>query len=397
MNKGLLIILLALSVLIVSCANGETNEPATAQPTKAPSTPIPKGILIKQIPANADVIFSSIRYVLDDMACLDNDYELKPKFIQDPDCNGLVYDPDGGLLASRQLFTMDIETGEAVQITNTDCFFVNGQVIDSDTVMTIAICSDTNDDGRINEQDNPNLYLIDLSTGDMSCLTCEFGMNAINNPDYSPVNGKIVFSAQIDSVFHNYLFTIDADKNLEQITSDADYMDFDCAWSEDATMIVYNRLPAPWFEQPSQIWLMNSDGSNKGKLTDGGDNPNNEGPNRRYPIGTDADADLSPDNTQIVFSRLKTGTENVPIGVWELIVIDVDTKEETVLGSSYANMVPEWKSSGILFMRQVGATDPMKVQQALYRYKDGEFKPLEEFPYSVFPIGAFGGSWIELD
>ncbi len=397
MNKSLLISLLLFSILFVGCDAEETKEPATAQPSKEPPAPIPEGILIQEVPADADVIFSSIRYVLDDIACLDDDYELKDKFIQDPGCNRLVYHPEDGLAASRQLFTMDIETGEAVQITNTDCFFVSGQVVNSTTIMTNAICEDTDGDGKINEQDNPNLYLIDLITGDMNCLTCEFGMNAINNPDYSPINGKTIFSAQIDSVFHNYLFTIDADKNLEQITADEDFMDFDCAWAEDATMIVFNRLPAPWFEHPAQIWLMDSDGNNKEKMTDGGDNPNNEGPNRRYPIGTDADADMSPDNTQIVFSRLKTGTENVPIGVWELIVIDVNTKEETVLDSSYANMVPEWKSPGILFMRHVGGTDPMKVQQVLYRFKDGEFEPLEEYPYNVFPIGGFGGSWIELE
>lgn len=397
MNKGLLILLLVLSVLFIGCDNEETNEPATTHTPKESPTPIPEGILIKEIPADADVIMSSIRYVLDDMACRDDNYELLEKFIQRPDCNRLVYDSEGGLGASRQLFTMDIETGEAVQITNTDCFFVNGQVVDSTTIMTNAMCVDTNGDGKINEQDDPNLYLIDLITGDMDCLTCELGLRAINNPDYSSVNGKIVFSAQKDSVFHNYLFTIDANKNLEQITTDEDFMDFDCAWSEDATMIVFNRLPAPWFEHPAQIWLMDSDGSNKEKMTDGGDNPNNEDPHRRYPIGTDADADMSPDNTQIVFSRLKTGTENEPVGVWELIVIDVGTKEETVLDSSYANMVPEWKSSGILFTRQVGGTDPMKVQQVLYRFKDGEFEPLEEYPYNVFPFGGFGGSWIELE
>jgi len=387
--------LLILSLLITACNKEEISDPATAQPAKEAPTPIPQGILIKEIPADADVIMSSIRYVLNNVACLDENYELKNKFIQYPDCNRLVYDPEGGLAASRQLFTMDIQTGEAVQVTNTDCFFVSGQVVNSTSIMTNAICVDTNGDGKINEQDNTNLYLLDLITGDMHCLTCELGLKSINNPDYSPINGKIVFSAQKDSVFHNYLFTIDADENLEQITSDTDYMDFDCAWSEDASLIVFNRLPSPWFEHPAQIWLMDSDGNTMEKITDGGDNPNNEVPNRRYPIGTDADADLSPDNTQIVFSRLTTGKENEPLGVWELIVIDVSTKEETVLDSSYANMVPEWKSSGILFTRQVGGTDPMKVQQALYFFKDGEFRPLEEFPYNVFPIGAFGGSWIE--
>ncbi len=395
MLRILIAVMLVFSLaVIVGCEKAEIDGPVTVQPVKEPPLQIPKGILITEIPVEADIIMSSIRYVLNDTDCLDENYELKTKFIQQPDCNGLIYD-QGGLAASRQLFTLDIETGEAVQVTNTECFFVSGQVVDSTTIMTNAICEDTNSDGKINEQDNPNLYLLDLITGDMNCLTCELGLKSINNPDYSPVNHKIVFSAQIDPVFHNYLFAIDADSNLEQITIEEDYMDFDCAWSEDASKIAFNRLPAPWFEHPAQIWMMDSDGNNMEKLTDGGANPNNEDPHRRYPIGTDADADMNPDNTQIVFSRLKTGEENAPIGVWELIVIDVDTREETVLDSSYANMVPEWKSSGILFTRQVGGTDPMKVQQSLYRYKDGEFEPLEEFPYNVFPVGAFTGSWIE--
>ena len=33
----------------------------------------------------------------------------------------------------------------------------------------------------------------------------------------------------------------------------AEYMDFDCSWSEDGTKIVFNRLPAPWLTKPSQV------------------------------------------------------------------------------------------------------------------------------------------------
>ena len=49
-------------------------------------------------------------------------------------------------------------------------------------------------------------------------------------------------------------------------------------------------------------------------MTSGGSNPNGEDPHRQYPFGTDADADLSSDNSQIVFSRLRTGFENDPLG-----------------------------------------------------------------------------------
>lgn len=178
-------------------------------------------------------------------------------------------------------------------------------------------------------------------------------LTSINNPDYSTVNGKILFSAQWKGVVHNYLFTLDLDGNLVQITDDEDYFDFDCSWSEDGTKIVFSRLPSqdyPWII-PSQVWLMDSDGANKVKITDGGPNPSGEEPHGPYPIGIDADPDLSPDNSKIVFSRLKTGMQNEPFGIYELVVIDVETRLETVLDSSYANMIPEWKNQGIVFIR----------------------------------------------
>ena len=366
---------------------------------KEPPAEIPKGILIDRIPENADVMFNSIRYVLSDIACLDKNYDLKENFINDPDCNRKIYAPGGVLASPRQLFVMDIESGEVVQITNTDCFIISGQVVDATTVMIHAACFDTDSDGMINEKDEIELYLLNLGLKTMDCLTCEYELNAVNNPDYSHVNSKIVFSAQKNNVFHNFLFTIDADKNLVQLTDDDDYMDFDCSWSEDGTRIVFSRVPMPLLSKPSQVWLMDSDGTNLEKVTDGGSNPGNEENHGPYPIGIDADPDLSPDNKKVVFSRLKTGKQNAPLGVFELVIIDVTTREEEVLDSQYANMIPEWKSGGILFVRQQSVDDyqsrPMDIKQSLYLYRDGGFMELEEFPYNVFPIGAYGGSWIE--
>jgi Tol biopolymer transport system component len=212
------------------------------------------------------------------------------------------------------------------------------------------------------------------------------------------VNGKILFSAQWKGRCHNYLFTLDLEGNLEQITDDDDYFDFDCSWSEDGSKIVFSRLPTQDFPIliPSQVWLMDADGSNKEKITDGGPNPYNEEPQGNYPIGIDADPDLSPDNSKIVFSRLKTGKENEPFGVYELVIVDVGTREETVLDSNYANMIPEWKHQGIVFIRQVGSPGgAMELKQSAYIYRDDEFTNLEPEPYEVFPIGSNGASWID--
>jgi hypothetical protein len=36
----------------------------------------------------------------------------------------------------------------------------------------------------------------------------------------------------------------------------------------------------------------------------------------------------------------------------------------------------------------------MGIKQSLYLYKDGVFTELEEYPYNIFPMGAYGGYWI---
>ena len=388
-------VLISIFFLILSSACSEKRN--------VPPTPIPDGVLIQEIPPQMDIIFDSIRYILNDRACLDENYEVDKNFMNLPGCNALIYGAqEEGLASPRQLFAMDIESGAVVQITNTDCFFILGQVVDSTTLMTLAICYDTDANGNINDKDKPELFFLDLATGEMDCLTCGYNLVSINNSDYSQVNKSIVFSAQPSTEFHNYLFSIDANKNLIQITHQAEYMDFDCSWSEDGTKIVFSRLPAPWFTKPSQVWLMESDGTYLEKITDGGPNPDNEGNFGAYPIGIDADPDLSPDNKRIVISRLKTGYRNVPFGVYELIIVDVDTKEVEILDSQFANMMPQWKSRGILVIRQVGAANAdeinaMNIKQSLSVYRDGHFEELEDYPCNVFPLGAFGGYWIELD
>jgi Tol biopolymer transport system component len=389
-DKRLLIMLILGAILVSGCtqSGGEPRQPPEE---------IPKGILVNGIPESADVIFVSMRYVLNDLACLDDNYNIKRSFLNDPACIKKIYNEELDVLASpRQLYSLDIETGEAIQLTNLDCDFSSSKPVNRTAIMAIGMCSDTDGDGIITTKDEPDIYLIDLEGKKIECLTCGLEITAINNPDYSKMNGKIVFSAQNEGVFHNYLFTLDLEGNLVQITNDEEYMDFDCSWSEDGTKIVFNKLSVqsyPWLI-PSQIWLMDADGSNQERITEGGPNPDNEEPQGVYPIGLDADPDLSPDNRQIVFSRLKTGKENEPFGVYELVIVNVGTKEITILDSSYANMVPEWKSQGIIFIRQIGSmTSVMDRKQSMYVYRDGVFENLEP-DYDTFPIGSNGGSWI---
>jgi dipeptidyl aminopeptidase/acylaminoacyl peptidase len=297
------------------------------------------------------------------------------------------------------LYAYDIETDVTIQITNVDYDFSSSKPVSLTKIMAIGAGSDTDGDGLISTQDDIHLYIIDLVGKEIECLTSGLNLTSINNPDYSLSTKKIIFSAQRKGVFHNYLFTLDLNKTLIQITNDTEFYDFDCSWSEDGSKIVFSRLPDqeyPWII-PSQVWIMDADGSNKIKISDGGLNPDNEEPHGPYPIGIDADPDFSPDNKKIVFSRLKTGLQNEPFGVYELVIRDIETGEEHILDSSYANMIPEWKSNGIVFIRQVGSTESiMDRKQSVYIYNGSEFRNLELYPYDVFPIGSNGASWIEV-
>ena len=389
----ILALLAALSIVFLIITLNKEDE------MREPPAELPKGILVSEIPENTDIVFVSMRYVLNDLDCLDENYKIKSNFLNDPECIKKIYHAESNMLASpRQLYALNMESGEATQLTNIDCDFSSLKSIDSTTIMAIGACSDTDNDGVISTNDETNIFLIKLAEKEVECLTSGLNLTSINNPDYSSVNKKILFSAQRKGVFHNYLFTLDLGGNLEQITDAEDYMDFDSSWSEDGTKIVLSRLPVQDYPYiiPSQVWIMEADGTNQIKITDGGPNPYNEKPHGHYPIGIDADPDLSPDNKKIVFSRLKTGKENEPFGVYELIIVDVETGEKTVLDSSYANMIPEWKAQGIVFIRQMGSsTSVMNRKQGMYIYKDGVFTSLEPEPYNVFPIGSNGASWMD--
>lgn len=378
----------------------EVGSPGDNVETPEPPEEVPEGILVDEIPVGADLIFVSIRYVLDDLACLDEEYRLKADWLGDAECIKLIYSEDFSIVSSpRQLFTLDIETGEVVQLTNVGYDFSSSKLIDMTRIMAIGAEEDTDGDGIVGTGDEVNIYVVDLASKEIECLTDGLGLRELNNPDYSQANGLIVFSAQRQELFHNYLFTLSLDGELTQVTDDDEYFDFDCSWSEDGSMIVFNRLPSPVSSSllPSKVWLMDADGSNMVQISEGGSNPDDEGPHMgMHPIGLDADPDLSPDNSQVVFSRLRTGLMNEPFGIYDLVIRDIESGEETVLDSSYANMVPEWKSQGIVFVRQKKIGDrAVDLKQSIHVYIDSELRDLEPYPFNVFPIGSNGASWVE--
>jgi hypothetical protein len=390
--------LLMLLVLLAACTKTGTEQP------KEPPTPKAKGVLVSQVPSEADLIVPSIRYILEDLACLDKNYNVKNRFVHDPDCNPLMY-KSSGLGSPKQLYYMDLDHPDCeqnncpmVQITNMDCFFDSGTPFpDRKRIMTLAICSDTNGDGILYDGDESNLYILNLETEELKQITS--GIN-LNNPDLRSDGQKIVFSgAEQGLKFRVYTMNPDG-TGLTALTNDDNYMDFDTAWSPDGSMISFSRVIQQDFPLtiPSGVWVMNSDGTGLKQLTSGGPNP--EGKTQgAYAIGIDADPELSPDNSKVVFSRLMDDESNGRFGVYTLHVVDVDNPGNIKILSPPAtgDFIPEWSERGICVISMAWrGEDPMDAYHGLILIdpETGSRTELETFPNTVYPLGAYGCKFI---
>lgn len=397
MHKKQAAFFLLLSLVFSACGQADITKSENIADI-VQTTPLAEGTTVQEINEGADIIFSAIRYVLDYPDCRDGKGNIKQDFIPDGACNTLIFDPATNSLAAPQhLFSLDIESDVVVQLTNTNCHYSSGQVIDRTTLMVHARCPE-NEQVSLgsNTADLSDLFILHLDTGEMQCLTYGKGLQAINNPDFSPVTEQIVFSAhQGDFSQGNHLYSIDQDGNLDQLTANPEFMDFDCAWSQDGQLIAFNRLPLPAFSQPSQVWIMDADGTGLQNITDGGENPQDEPPQDVYPVGLDADPDFSPDGSKLVFSRLVSSQANQPFGEWSLLQVNLATGEMTVLLYAYANMLPEWGPHGILFIRQVSAQNPADMRQGLMVWAEGSTTEIEPYPFNAFPMGAYSVNWID--
>ena len=120
-------------------------EPDEEEPEPEPPQPpeeIPEGILVDEIPDDADILFVSMRYVFNDLDCLTDEYEIKSNFLNDPDCLEKIFNTESNVLASpRQLYALDIETGNVIQLTNVNYDFSSCKPVDSARIMAVGLTS----------------------------------------------------------------------------------------------------------------------------------------------------------------------------------------------------------------------------------------------------------------
>jgi len=174
------------------------------------------------------------------------------------------------------------------------------------------------------ENNNPNVYLLDIETGRRELLGDFPGMTFA--PHLSPDGTKLILT--MDRRGNSDIYVMDlTSRSTTRLTTDP-AIDVSASYSPDGKKIVFNsdRGGSP------QIYTMDADGRNVKRISFG---------QGRYsaPI-------WSPRGDKIAFAKSTPG--KISIGV-----MDVDGKNERMLTDSYSDESPTWSPNGrvIIFSR----------------------------------------------
>ena len=232
-------------------------------------------------------------------------------------------------------------------------------------------------------QEEWGIYELDLESGDTQLIySSSYEINMIN---LSPDGSTFVLSINLGEGYdYSEIFTLDVDgSGLTQI-SDNEFWNLYPIWSPDGSEILFLTFretldiykmgreggeqqlfydsgghdgDIDWvddrivFTRNSQIWVMNSDGSDVHQLTD----PPRAGEwgNSVLPFG-DYDPRISPDGSLVVFERMVD--DSSPHGNYDLYVIGIDgTSEYSVTDLGWTLGIARWSSDGAKLIFQVSA------------------------------------------
>ena len=220
------------------------------------------------------------------------------------------------------------------------------------------------------------IYYLDLITD--KAINLHGSSSEISGLSVDPAGERLVFSQMTGGIGYEYteIYTLSiSDRKLRRLTENS-HWDLYPVWSTDGTQIAYlswrdltldiyqmdaagtnqtllfdsgfHDADIDWvgeqivFTSESRIWIMASDGSTPRPLTD----PPRVGEwgQANLPFG-DYDPRLSPDGSQLIFSRL-VDDQSVH-GNYDLYLMDIDDGSlQNLTGTGYSQGLSSWSPSG---------------------------------------------------
>ncbi|MEA3324759.1 MAG: hypothetical protein U9Q37_06430 [Euryarchaeota archaeon] len=163
--------------------------------------------------------------------------------------------------------------------------------------------------------ENIDIWVMDANGGNKLRLTDHPGYDA--DPKFSPDGTKITYLSEDQDNFDIWMMNPDG-SGKERLT-ESPGADADIEWNPDGRRVAYISRSSNWysyktehdFENTSNIWVMNIDGSDKERLL-----------SIPYPYGVICDIEWSPDGSKMIFGfQLNYGNDDI-------YVLDVPEKPE---------------------------------------------------------------------
>lgn len=309
---------------IVSPAESEARTPGQSLAMPGRYLGTPRSIELAPLPPDAAVLFWSTRYD-----------------------RGR---PDTPSLGPSELYAMNRGGGHVTQITSNNPQSYEHAAVSFDRKFIAA-------NRYLKEgKGETGLWVIDLDRKTETPLVPEFYSAGNGGVDWSP-NGFIYFSGKPSADKQREVFRIRPDgTELTQLTftaAAAAAEHFDISVSEDGSLVACVRMvwvsPGGKRSLKTQIWVMESDGSNPRMVFDGGPEIGMAG---GFPVGA-YDPEISPDNRQVVFSVTNTKFNNFKTSLnmaHDLYVANLDgTGLTRVTVPGPICVIPDWHDRTVLY------------------------------------------------
>ncbi|MBS1786666.1 MAG: serine/threonine-protein kinase [Acidobacteria bacterium] len=258
--------------------------------------------------------------------------------LQDGDVRLRRWSKDGAKIyyeLKRNLFAMDVKSGQTTQITNLDPANLNSDSLNiSPDEQRVAYIS-TTQDGR------SNVWVAPISAGSPRQIASDMGYD--RNIAWHPDSKRIFYSANVEGVYQIFLANVDGQKSVPVTNGDVNSFVLDV--SPDGARILYGST-----QEESDVWKVDvADGTETALTSD---------------LGSELWPEVSPDGKTIAYQAVRNLSQGDKIYNCSILLRQNSADEPMRLADDGA--LPTWSPNGtqIAFMRLIGDVQSLWLTRA---------------------------------